>query len=122
MRRGRAGAPASPAARSAGSACTSTASTPLERVHSAPAATTRPAPVLPVQEAVRVGLPCELLRGRRAIRGAGRQCGASSEELGGASGGLFRRVSRNGLFGVKGADLASVFEYASRYYSLGPSV
>jgi NodT family efflux transporter outer membrane factor (OMF) lipoprotein len=82
----------------------------------------QPAPVPPVPDDVPVGLPSELLRRRPDIRRAERQLAASTEDVGVATADLFPRFFLNGSIGLQGTDPGNVFEYASRYYSLGPSV
>ena len=79
-------------------------------------------PIPPLPDDVPVGLPSELLRRRPDIRRAERQLAASTEDVGVATADLFPRLFLNGSIGLQGTDSGNVFEYASRYYSLGPSV
>jgi NodT family efflux transporter outer membrane factor (OMF) lipoprotein len=83
---------------------------------------TQAKPIPPVPDDVPVGLPSELLRRRPDIRRAERQLAASTEDVGVATAELFPRFFLNGSVGLQGTDPGNVFEYASRYYSLGPSV
>ena len=81
-----------------------------------------PQPVPPVPDLVPIGLPSDLLRRRPDIRQAERTLAAATANTGVAVAQLFPSVSLTGSLGFQSVRPGNVFEYASRYYSIGPSI
>ena len=81
-----------------------------------------PEPIPPVPDLVPVGLPADLLRRRPDVRQAERQLAAATATVGVATADLFPRVTINGSIGLQSIEPGNLFEYASRYYSIGPSI
>jgi len=81
---------------------------------------TKPIPGVPPQ--LPVGVPSEILRRRPDIRRAERQLAASTARIGVATADLFPKFSLTGSLGLESARSNNLFDYASRYYSIGPSV
>ena len=81
-----------------------------------------PAPIPPVPDLVPVGLPSDLLRNRPDIRQAERNLAAATENIGVAVADLFPSVTLNASIGFQSVRPGNVFEYASRYYSVGPQL
>jgi len=71
---------------------------------------------------VPVGIPAELLRRRPDIRRAERQLAALTARVGVATADLYPRFALSGSLGLQSADFGSLFNYASRIYSIGPSI
>ncbi|MEZ0267428.1 MAG: TolC family protein, partial [Phycisphaerae bacterium] len=71
---------------------------------------------------VPVGVPAELLRRRPDVRRAERQLAAATARVGVATADLYPRFSLVGSLGLQSTDFGSMFNYASRLYSIGPSV
>lgn len=82
---------------------------------------TKPIPGAEIPE-VPVGLPSELLRRRPDIRRAERQLAASTARIGVATADLFPRFSLTGSLGLQSSNFNSLFNYGSRFWSIGPSV
>ena len=82
----------------------------------------QPAPVPPVPALVPIGLPSDLLRRRPDVRQAERNLAAATANTGVAVAGLFPSVSLTGSLGFQSVRPGNVFEYASRYYSVGPAI
>lgn len=80
----------------------------------------KPIPVPPGE--VPVGLPSDLLRRRPDIRRAERQLAASSANIGVATSDLFPKFSLTGSFGLQSEKPKNLFDWNSRFYSLGPAV
>jgi outer membrane protein, multidrug efflux system len=80
----------------------------------------RPIPLTP--PVVPVGLPSDLLRRRPDVQRAERQLAASTAEIGVAQAELFPKFSLVGSLGITSTSTSNLLEYASRYWSAGPSV
>jgi NodT family efflux transporter outer membrane factor (OMF) lipoprotein len=81
-----------------------------------------PAPIPPVPPEVPVGLPSDLLRRRPDVRRAERELAAATARIGVATADLFPRFSLTGATGLQSLDAGNLFDWGSRYYSIGPSV
>jgi outer membrane protein, multidrug efflux system len=71
---------------------------------------------------VPVGLPSDLLRRRPDVQHAERQLAASTAQIGVAKAELFPKFSLTGGLGITSTSTSSLFEYASRYWSVGPTM
>ncbi|HYE19908.1 MAG TPA: efflux transporter outer membrane subunit [Tepidisphaeraceae bacterium] len=71
---------------------------------------------------VPVGVPADLLRRRPDVRRAERQLAAAVARIGVATADLYPRFSLAGSLGLQSTDFGSLFNYASRIYSIGPQV
>jgi NodT family efflux transporter outer membrane factor (OMF) lipoprotein len=71
---------------------------------------------------VPAGVPSDLLRRRPDIRAAEAQIHAATARIGVATADLFPKVNLSGSIGWQAGDLGSLFDTASRFSSLGPSV
>jgi multidrug efflux system outer membrane protein len=95
----------------------------LGREPNALAAQLSPRGAIPVPPAeVPVGVPSELLRRRPDIRRAEREMAAATARVGVAVADLFPRVTINGTLGLQSSETGNLFEYASRYFTIGPGV
>ena len=79
-----------------------------------------PIPLTP--PTVPVGLPSDLLRRRPDVQRAERELAASIAEIGVAKADLFPKFSLVGALGVTSTSTSNLLEYASRYWSAGPTV
>jgi outer membrane protein, multidrug efflux system len=79
-----------------------------------------PVPLTP--PVVPVGLPSELLRRRPDVQRAERELAASTAEIGVAEADLFPKFSLVGALGISSTSTSNLLEYASRYWSAGPTV
>lgn len=77
-------------------------------------------PVPPAETAV--GVPTQLLRRRPDIRRAERQLAAATARVGVAVADLYPRFSLTGSFGTEDNRPKNLFNWASRFYSIGPAV
>jgi NodT family efflux transporter outer membrane factor (OMF) lipoprotein len=75
-----------------------------------------------VPAAIPVGLPSDLLLRRPDIRRAEAQLHAATARIGVATADLFPQFSLTGSLGVQGNKAASLTNWSSRYWSIGPSV
>src|SRR5207302_11262285 len=82
----------------------------------------RPAPLPPAPPEVPVGLPSDLLRRRPDVRRAERELAAATARIGVATADLFPRFSLTGAAGLQSLDAGNLFDWSSRYYSIGPAV
>lgn len=82
----------------------------------APGAIPSPAP------SVALGLPAELVRQRPDIRAAERRLASSTARIGAARAQLYPHLSLVGTLGVVSSQGSDLFEYANRYFSIGPGV
>ncbi len=71
---------------------------------------------------VPVGLPSDLLQRRPDVQQAERDLAAATAQIGAAKADLFPKFSLTGMAGVQSVSAGSWFDYASRYYSVGPTV
>jgi multidrug efflux system outer membrane protein len=69
-----------------------------------------------------LGVPSDLLRRRPDIRRAEVEIHAATARIGVATADLFPRFTISGSAGVRASDFSSWFDWASRIWSLGPSV
>jgi outer membrane protein, multidrug efflux system len=83
-------------------------------------ASAAPTPLTP--PVVPVGLPSELLRRRPDIERAERDLAASTAQIGVAEADLFPKFSLVGALGITSTSTHNLFEYASRYWSVGPTM
>lgn len=79
-----------------------------------------PVPLAPAE--VPVGLPSDLLRRRPDIRRAERQIAAATARVGVATADLFPRFSLTGSFGLQSAQLDTLANSSSNFWSIGPAV
>lgn len=82
--------------------------------------TKEPIPLTP--PLVPVGLPSDLLQRRPDVQQAERQLAAATAQIGVARAGLFPKFSLTGMAGVESVSAGNWFNYASRYWSAGPTV
>ena len=80
----------------------------------------KPIPLTP--PAVPVGLPSDLLQRRPDVQRSGRELAAATAQIGAAKADLFPKFSLTGFAGVESTSTGNLFDYASRYWSAGPSV
>ncbi len=80
----------------------------------------RPTPLTP--PVVPVGLPSDLLERRPDVERAERQLAAATAEIGVAKADLFPKFSLVGGLGIASTSTSNLLEYASRYYSVGPTI
>ena len=71
---------------------------------------------------VPVGLPSDLLRRRPDVQRAEREIAASTAKIGVAEADFFPKFSLVGAFGITSISTNNLLEYASRYWSAGPTV
>jgi NodT family efflux transporter outer membrane factor (OMF) lipoprotein len=71
---------------------------------------------------VPVGLPSDLLQRRPDVQQSERQLAAATAQIGVAKADLFPKFSLTGLAGVQSVSAGNWFNYASRYWSAGPTV
>ncbi len=69
-----------------------------------------------------VGLPSDLLQRRPDIRRAERQYAAATARIGAATADLFPRFSLTGSFGFQSEKPAQLFNWTSRFWSVGPAI
>jgi len=81
-----------------------------------------PTAIPPAPPTVPVGVPSDLLRRRPDIRAAEAGIHATTARIGVATADLFPKVNLAGSIGWQAGDLGSLFDTASRFSSLGPSV
>ena len=69
-----------------------------------------------------VGLPSDLLQRRPDVQRAERELAAATARIGAAKADLFPKFSLTGFAGLESISAANWFDYASRYWSAGPTV
>ena len=80
----------------------------------------KPIPLTP--PAVPVGLPSDLLQRRPDVQRAERELAAATARIGVAKADLFPKFSLTGFAGLESISASNWFDYASRYWSAGPTV
>jgi outer membrane protein, multidrug efflux system len=80
----------------------------------------KPIPLTP--PAVPVGLPSDLLQRRPDVQRAERELAAATARIGAAKADLFPKFSLTGIAGLETVSAGNWFDYASRYWSAGPTV
>jgi NodT family efflux transporter outer membrane factor (OMF) lipoprotein len=80
------------------------------------------APVPPVPPLVSIGMPSDLLRRRPDIRRAERQLAAANARVGAAISNFYPKFSLTGAFGLDSTRFQHLFDAASRYFVIYPSV
>jgi NodT family efflux transporter outer membrane factor (OMF) lipoprotein len=79
-----------------------------------------PVPAAPPE--ITVGVPAEALRRRPDIRQAERQLAAQTARIGAAKADLYPKFKLAGSIGLESLSLDDLPEWASRFFSIGPSV
>jgi len=80
----------------------------------------KPIPLTP--PSVPVGLPSDLLQRRPDVQKSERELAAATARIGAAKADLFPKFSLTGFAGLESISTANFFNYASRYWSAGPTV
>ena len=80
----------------------------------------KPIPLTP--PSVPVGLPSDLLQRRPDVQRSERELAAATARIGVAKADLFPKFSLTGFAGVESISTGNLFDYASRYWSAGPTV
>jgi NodT family efflux transporter outer membrane factor (OMF) lipoprotein len=80
----------------------------------------QPIPLTP--PTVPVGLPSDLLQRRPDVQRAERELAAATARIGVAKADLFPKFSLTGIAGLQSISANNWFDYASRYWSAGPTV
>jgi NodT family efflux transporter outer membrane factor (OMF) lipoprotein len=80
----------------------------------------KPIPLTP--PTVPVGLPSNLLQRRPDVQRSERELAAATARIGAAKADLFPKFSLTGFAGVESTSTGNLFDYASRYWSAGPTV
>ena len=80
------------------------------------------APAKRIPTSVPAGVPSDLLRRRPDIRRAEADIHGATARIGVATADLFPQFTIFGAAGLQGADLSSTFDWAGRFWSIGPSV
>ncbi|MCH2135205.1 MAG: efflux transporter outer membrane subunit [Phycisphaerales bacterium] len=73
-------------------------------------------------DSVAVGIPSDLLRRRPDVRSAERSLAAATAAIGEATADLYPQISLTGHFGFGAGEFGQLFQWASRAYSIGPTV
>ena len=79
-----------------------------------------PIPLTPPQ--VPVGLPSDLLQRRPDVQRSERELAAATARIGVAKADMFPKFSLTGIAGLESISAGNWFDYASRYWSAGPTV
>jgi multidrug efflux system outer membrane protein len=98
--------------------------------HALAVLTGRPASIFAVPErplnaappVIPAGLPSELLERRPDIAAAERRMAAANASIGVAKAAFFPTIQLNGLAGLESLHAGSLFEWQSRFWSIGPSL
>jgi len=75
-----------------------------------------------VPDVVPVGVPTDLLRRRPDIRRAERQLASATARIGVATADLYPKFQLIGTFGFDASEFKHMFDWGSRYWSIGPSI
>ncbi|MDO9709374.1 efflux transporter outer membrane subunit [Paracraurococcus lichenis] len=81
-----------------------------------------PAPVPPAPPAVAIGLPIETIRRRPDVASAEAALAAQTARIGVATAQLYPSLRINGSIGLQAGNTANLFDTASRFFSIGPSL
>jgi outer membrane protein, multidrug efflux system len=81
-----------------------------------------PGPIPAPPPHVPIGLPSQLLRRRPDVRLVERQLAAATAQIGVAEADLYPQFTITGDFGVGAEDFGKMFNWSSRYVSVGPAV
>jgi len=79
-------------------------------------------PIPAAPPAVPVGLPSDLLQRRPDVQRAERDLAAATARIGVATADLFPKFSLTGTIGLESESSGNWFDYASRYWSAGPTL
>jgi multidrug efflux system outer membrane protein len=79
-------------------------------------------PIPPAPPLVPVGLPSDLLQRRPDVQRSERELAAATARIGEARADLFPKFSLTGIAGLESISAGNWFDYASRYWSAGPTV
>jgi multidrug efflux system outer membrane protein len=79
-------------------------------------------PIPPAPPQVPVGLPSDLLQRRPDVQRSERELAAATARIGAAKADLFPQFSLTGIAGLESVSAGNWFDYASRYWSAGPTV
>ena len=79
-------------------------------------------PVPPSPDEVPIGLPSDLIRRRPDVRRAERELASQTASIGVAVADLLPKFALNGSIGTQAVEPRHLVDYASRYFSIGPSV
>jgi NodT family efflux transporter outer membrane factor (OMF) lipoprotein len=79
-------------------------------------------PIPAAPPAVPVGLPSDLLQRRPDVQHAERELAAATARIGVATADLFLKFSLTGTIGLESESSGNWFDYASRYWSAGPTL
>lgn len=76
----------------------------------------------PLPQTIPVGIPSTLARRRPDIRNSEAALHAATAQIGVSVASLFPRVSLSGTLGLRNTDTRYLFDWASKFYSAGPTV
>jgi multidrug efflux system outer membrane protein len=79
-------------------------------------------PVMTQPPTIPGGVPSQLLERRPDIAAAERRMAAANANIGVAKGAFFPAIQLNGLAGLESLHLGSLFDWQSRFWSIGPSL
>ena len=83
---------------------------------------TQPGTIPGVPDVVPVGVPTDLLRRRPDIRRAERELASATARIGAATADLYPKFQLIGTFGFDASEFKHMFDWGSRYWSIGPSI
>nr|WP_274607272.1 efflux transporter outer membrane subunit [Paracraurococcus ruber] len=81
-----------------------------------------PSPIPPAPPAVAIGLPIETIRRRPDVAAAEAALAAQTARIGVATAQLYPSLRINGSLGLQSGNTVNLFETASRFFSIGPSL
>lgn len=79
-------------------------------------------PLKELPPSIPVGLPSDLLERRPDVAEAERRMAAANEKIGVAKAAFFPTLKLTGAAGLESFDLGTVFNWPSRFWSIGPSI